>query len=389
MDILQAKELVIQAGKQLVASGLIARTWGNVSCRVSDTQFVITPSGRLYESLQIEDIVLVTIADLHYEGTVKPSSEKGIHAAAYRLRKDIHFVIHTHQNIASMAGILGKEIPLTNPQSYQVIKEKIPTAPYGLPGTKKLCKGVSDTLAKFPGKAILLAHHGALCLGKDLDEAFSVAEELETVCRDYLFATCTQRTGKKTQDFSLLEKYFRSAFHLKAENQNVVSYCLSRREGESLVFFDQKGSKVEQDVLGNEELVLHQRVYASRPDISCIIHVNDSSVLALCETGKTWYPLLDDFAQIVGVSVKTVDPRKKRALLQGLSGRNAVFLLHGGALCCGGTLGDAEAVASILTKNSKAQIASSLFGNIKPINSLDSRLMRFVYTVKYSRQAGK
>ena len=43
MEIMQAKELVVRAGKQLVESGLIARTWGNVSCRVSDTQFVITP----------------------------------------------------------------------------------------------------------------------------------------------------------------------------------------------------------------------------------------------------------------------------------------------------------------------------------------------------------
>ncbi len=43
MEIMQAKELVVRAGKQLVESGLIARTWGNVSCRVSDTQFVDHP----------------------------------------------------------------------------------------------------------------------------------------------------------------------------------------------------------------------------------------------------------------------------------------------------------------------------------------------------------
>lgn len=59
MDIMQAKELVIKAGKELVASGLIARTWGNISCRISDTQFVITPSGRPYETLTPEEIVLV------------------------------------------------------------------------------------------------------------------------------------------------------------------------------------------------------------------------------------------------------------------------------------------------------------------------------------------
>ena len=81
MEIMQAKELVIKAGKELVASGLIARTWGNISCRISDTQFVITPSGRAYETLTPEEIVLVNIEDLEYDGEIKPSSEKGIHAA--------------------------------------------------------------------------------------------------------------------------------------------------------------------------------------------------------------------------------------------------------------------------------------------------------------------
>ena len=76
MDILEAKRTVIRAGIELVKEGLIQRTWGNVSCRVSDTQFVITPSGRDYLSLEPGDIVAVNIADLAYEGDVKPSSEK-------------------------------------------------------------------------------------------------------------------------------------------------------------------------------------------------------------------------------------------------------------------------------------------------------------------------
>lgn len=107
---MQAKELVVRAGKQLVESGLIARTWGNVSCRVSDTQFVITPSGRAYETLTPEEIVLVNIADLSYDGDVKPSSEKGIHASAYQLRPEVNFVIHTHQVNASIVSPLGFDI---------------------------------------------------------------------------------------------------------------------------------------------------------------------------------------------------------------------------------------------------------------------------------------
>ena len=110
MDILEAKELVIRAGHELLEAGLIVRTWGNISCRINDKQFVITPSGMAYDVLTPDDIVLVNIADLSYEGDVKPSSEKGIHASCYELRPDINFVIHTHQKAATIVSITGMEI---------------------------------------------------------------------------------------------------------------------------------------------------------------------------------------------------------------------------------------------------------------------------------------
>ena len=72
----EAKQAVIEAGHILLETGLIARTWGNVGARISDTQFVITPSGKPYETLTPDDIVVVNIADCGYEGDVKPSSEK-------------------------------------------------------------------------------------------------------------------------------------------------------------------------------------------------------------------------------------------------------------------------------------------------------------------------
>ena len=93
-EIEEAKRIVVEAGKKLVESGLIARTWGNVSARISDTQFVITPSGRAYEDLTPEEIVVVNIDDCSYEGDIKPSSEKGVHAAAYRHHPTVDFVIH-------------------------------------------------------------------------------------------------------------------------------------------------------------------------------------------------------------------------------------------------------------------------------------------------------
>lgn len=110
-----AREQVIDAGKRLVQSGLIARTWGNVSCRLDSNYFIITPSGRDYLGLKPEDLVKVSIKDCSYSGDIKPSSEKGIHADLYQQRPDMNFVIHTHQKEASIVGTLNMDyVELSN-----------------------------------------------------------------------------------------------------------------------------------------------------------------------------------------------------------------------------------------------------------------------------------
>lgn len=163
-----ARDLVIAAGKKLLDANLVSRTWGNISARISENEFIITPSGRDYESLRPEDLVKVRMDDLSYAGAVKPSSEKGIHADAYLLRRDAAFVIHTHQFYASALSAEGKDFPFA------------PCAGYGLPGTGKLRKAVSASLAENPGsKAFLMEKHGALLLGESPEEAFALAEELE------------------------------------------------------------------------------------------------------------------------------------------------------------------------------------------------------------------
>lgn len=111
-DVEEAKKLVVEAGKKLLETGLIARTWGNVSARISDTQFVITPSGRAYDTLTPDEVVVVNIDDCSHEGDIKPSSEKGIHADAYKHHPLVNFVIHTHQKAATIVSITGMEIKM-------------------------------------------------------------------------------------------------------------------------------------------------------------------------------------------------------------------------------------------------------------------------------------
>ena len=144
MNETDARNAVVAAGKRLVESGLIARTWGNVSARISDTHFVITPSGRDYLSLTAEDIVPVAIADRSYTGSIKPSGERGVHAEIYRAHPHVNFVIHTHQEMASIvASTSVHSIPAG--AQYPELGERVLCSDYALPSTKAIRENVDLT----------------------------------------------------------------------------------------------------------------------------------------------------------------------------------------------------------------------------------------------------
>lgn len=88
----------------------MARTWGNVSVRISDTQMVITPTGRSYNELVPDDMVVVDFYTLKFEGNIKPSSELKLHCQIYKTRPHINAVIHTHQMYASIVAAAQKDV---------------------------------------------------------------------------------------------------------------------------------------------------------------------------------------------------------------------------------------------------------------------------------------
>ncbi|HSW35681.1 MAG TPA: class II aldolase/adducin family protein, partial [Candidatus Limnocylindrales bacterium] len=208
MDINQAKDSVISAGKKLLESGLIARTWGNVSCRLSDHQFVITPSGRPYETLTPNEIVSVNIIDCGFEGAIEPSSEKGVHAVIYGQRSDINFIIHTHQLYASAVSPLQTDIPVTSPTAAAMIGDRVICAPYALPGTKTITQTFAASLARSTGKAFLMAYHGAICFGKNYEETFQVAALLEKVCKDFIKHRYLRLSGQKEFDCDRMRAFY-------------------------------------------------------------------------------------------------------------------------------------------------------------------------------------
>ncbi len=406
MDIMQAKETVIRAGKELIAAGLIARTWGNISCRISETQFVITPSGRAYETLTPEEIVLVNIEDLEYEGEIKPSSEKGIHAACYKLRPEVNFVIHTHQVNASIISALGMDINNIQGENAQVVGNNLPIASYGLPGTKKLRKGVIDAITRSDAKAAVMAHHGAVCMGVDYDDAFNVAQKVEDICEEYVLDKYTSLTGTVAENLTAINDYVVEKLIKKPSQAPEFEPCKSERDGPvfNISVIDGDGTITRIDIdtgdiiagdASNSSIELHRAIYKKRKDVNFISHTKDPYVVACSKIGKTLRPLIDDFAQIVGVTVKSAkyDPNNSLAtskkVVKKLRGRNAVLLENNGALCVAGNEFDAGAIEFITNKGAKIQVSAHMFEKVEPINPIETRLMRLVYKLKYSKQASK
>jgi len=186
MDIQEMKQQVIEAGIRLLIEGLVARTWGNVSIRLDKDYMLITPSGRPYEELTIDDIVKVNIQTSKYEGHIKPSSEYKLHSEIYKTRLKVNAVMHTHQMNASTVAAARREVPAILDDLAQIIGPSVRVAPYALPSTKKI---VRETVKALKGRnAALMANHGAICVGRDIDEAFVACQVLEKGCKAFIEA---------------------------------------------------------------------------------------------------------------------------------------------------------------------------------------------------------
>ena len=402
MDIQKAKEIVVEAGKQLVSSGLIARTWGNVSCRIDDKTFVITPSGRAYETLTPDEVVLVNMEDLTYEGDIKPSSEKGIHASCYLLRPDCNFVIHTHQMNASIVSAIGCDINNIEGYSKEIVGDNIPVATYGLSGTGKLRKAVVKAIERTDSKAVIMRHHGAVCLGTDYDDAFKVANEVEKVCEQYVFAKYTEKTGKVAETFSDVYSYV-TDLKKRAAASNVTAYD-SSRAGNIVTIMNKDGSEKAVIGLAKEQVIrgekfpseadMHLAIYKGRQDIKYIIHSDDEATVAASKiVKKKLRPLIDDFAQIAGVTIGNAmfDPnntgKTAKNVVKALGkNKNVALIKDNGAVCCGPSKDEAEAAEMVAEKNCKTFVSSQMFKKVKPISLIDATLENVVYRLKYSKQ---
>lgn len=325
MDENKGRIQLVETGKALLASHLVARTWGNISYRLDENRFLITPSGLDYLQTTTQDIVRYDRVSDTWEGIRKPSSEKGIHAAAYEIFPEVNFVIHTHQTYATALGLADWEtLDLSEEETNRL--GGVARAEYGLPGKQKLWNNVRTAL-ETGAKVILMAHHGAMICGSDMDDALEKAVLLEDICKRNCKGLLEQTADK---DADAVVAAVKKEFPL---------------------------SRV----------------------------ASTDALLAVAAKGKALPAQLDDMAQMIGRKIPVVKKDSMR-IISALKKHNAVLVPGLGAVVCGCDADDSEALCMLADKAAVSALHTAASRTDARLSFTDAMLMHAIYKFKYSKQ---
>jgi L-fuculose-phosphate aldolase len=172
---------LVDISQKLVSAGLNKGTSGNVSVRCQEG-FLITPSGVAPDEMTAE-----TMVKMQYDGcfdqSKKPSSEWRFHRDILQNKPEVNAVIHTHSMFATSMACLHQDIPAFHYMIAVAGGDSIRCAPYALFGSQLLSDHALNALIE--RNACLLANHGMIATGVDLDEALTITIEVENLCEQY------------------------------------------------------------------------------------------------------------------------------------------------------------------------------------------------------------
>ena len=209
------KQEVLKAAQQMSQKGFVVGTSGNVSLHFRDSEgrdlVAITPSGRDYDTMKPNDIVMVDLEGQRVEGELTPSIETMLHTGIYKVRKKVNAIIHTHPIYGSIIAVAGLEIPAILDDQVTQIGGEIRVGPYALSGSPEMTGNVIAALG--PRNAVLLANHGAISVGRNMREAFTMCQLLEKTARIYVFALGLGKINLVPADAAEVEKaYFKAVY---------------------------------------------------------------------------------------------------------------------------------------------------------------------------------
>ncbi|WP_115126624.1 class II aldolase/adducin family protein [Synechococcus sp. GEYO] len=180
------RQQLVTVARRMNGTGLNQGTSGNLSVRIEEG-ILVTPSSLPYEQMEVGDLVALDLSGQPLkEKQRRPSSEWRLHADVLSCRPEAMAVLHCHPIHATALACHDRGIPAFHYMVAVAGGDEIRCAPYATFGTKELSDNVVNALAQ--RNACLLARHGMVTLGKDLESALRVAVEVETLARMYLQA---------------------------------------------------------------------------------------------------------------------------------------------------------------------------------------------------------
>ncbi|MCD8199133.1 MAG: class II aldolase/adducin family protein, partial [Phascolarctobacterium sp.] len=179
----------------------------NISCKIAENLYAVTPSGKGYSNLTPGDIVIIDENSRVLNGDKIPSSESRLHTAVYAACPEAQAIIHTHSIYASALAAMRKPVPAIIEDIVQIIGGRVECAAYALPGTKELA---DNAIAALNGRrAALLANHGAVCWGKSLEDALMTAEILEKASHIAVICeSCAAAVELSSEDMELMHNFY-------------------------------------------------------------------------------------------------------------------------------------------------------------------------------------
>ena len=170
--------------RELVSSGLVVWTAGNVSARLpSGDLFLIKPSGVDYADLTPESMILCDLDGTVVEGTLKPSSDTAAHAYVYRHMPQVGGVVHTHSTYATAWAARDEPVPCVLTAMADEFGGEIPVGPFALIGGDDIGRGIVATLSGHRSPAVLMRNHGVFSIGPSARSAVKAAVMCEDVAR--------------------------------------------------------------------------------------------------------------------------------------------------------------------------------------------------------------
>jgi len=173
----ELRKEMVEIGRRLYEKELVAASDGNLSARVSDNEFLITPSGTCLGFLKSSELVLIDGEGRRLQGGQKPTSEYRLHLEVYRLREDVGAVVHAHPPLCTAFSVAGVNLEECVIPEVVFTLGAIPTAEYATPTTEEPPRVIGEYIPRCD--AIILDRHGTLTVGETLTEAYFKLEKLE------------------------------------------------------------------------------------------------------------------------------------------------------------------------------------------------------------------